>query len=866
MRIVIDMQGAQTASRFRGIGRYTTSLIEAMLKAGSDHEFWLVFNGAFPEPIDALCARFQHYVPRARMRTFELAGPVAWRKADAHWFAQAMEPVREAFIADLNPDMVLVTSLFEGHVDDAVVSIGVLPDGPPTAVIHYDLIPALNPEQYLQDPLTRTYYERRLASLKRADLLLAISDFSRLEVIDHLALPADRVVNISAAVSADFSADKTPLQSFAGMGIERPFVLCTPGGFDSRKNLPRLIEAYAGLPDALRAAHQLVITGGGPPQHFEALNAQAKAVGLAEGELVLPGYPDDAELRALYQQCEVFVFPSLHEGFGLPALEAMTCGAPVLASHCSSLPEVVGNPEALFDPEDVAAITAKLQTVLTEPTYRAALVDAGATQATRFSWDASAQRALAALAEWRLAQRPIRDAAVAPLCRAPEPVKLAERICAHLGDAASTSAPTTGGNEWEMLARALAVNLPLDAQPKLLLDVTELAKSDGKSGIQRVVKSLLLAFLAEPPTGYTVCPVRFEGGNFVCAHQFLARMTGQAPRGADAGVDFVAGDTYLSLDLNINSMPLQVPLFAQLRRRGVALAFIVYDLLPLLHPEWWPPEVSPRYEQWLRGLMGVASTVSCISAAVADELTAWVETQPSMIGPMGPPAILSFHLGADIDNSAPSKGVPAGADKTLSQLQQVPTFLMVGTLEPRKGHAQALAAFEQLWAEGVAANLVIVGKHGWLVDHLAAKLRAHPEQGTRLWWLEGVSDEYLLAIYQASDCLLAASEGEGFGLPLIEAAQHGLPILARDLPVFREVAGQHAHYFAGFAATDLATAVQEWLALQQQDAAPASTAMPWLTWRESARQLLQGLSLPPIDVTDTDTTGTTETIDTAKRA
>src|SRR3546814_20205534 len=96
---------------------------------------------------------------------------------------------------------------------------------------------------------------------------------------------------------------------------------------------------------------------------------------------------------------------------------------------------------------------------------------------------------------------------------------------------------------------------------------------------------------------------------------------------------------------------------------------------------------------------------------------------------------------------------------------------MVGTLEPRKAHAQAIAAFESLWARGTDIALVIVGKLGWRVDGLPDRLRRHPEFGKRLFWLEGISDEFLEQLYARTSFLLGASEGEGFGLPLIEAAR-----------------------------------------------------------------------------------------------
>jgi glycosyltransferase involved in cell wall biosynthesis len=117
------------------------------------------------------------------------------------------------------------------------------------------------------------------------------------------------------------------------------------------------------------------------------------------------------------------------------------------------------------------------------------------------------------------------------------------------------------------------------------------------------------------------------------------------------------------------------------------------------------------------------------------------------------------------------------------------------------------------------------------------RLLNHHELGRRLFWLEGISDEYLEKVYAASTCLIAASEGEGFGLPLIEAAQHGIPIIARDIPVFREIAGDYAFYFRNTESGVLACAIRDWLALFEAGRHPKSNALPRLTWRESTEVL-----------------------------
>ena len=135
--------------------------------------------------------------------------------------------------------------------------------------------------------------------------------------------------------------------------------------------------------------------------------------------------------------------------------------------------------------------------------------------------------------------------------------------------------------------------------------------------------------------------------------------------------------------------------------------------------------------------------------------------------------------------------------------------------------------------------MVIVGKAGWQMEDLLAKIQSHAEIDRQLFWLKGIDDDYLTHIYAASTCLISASEGEGFGLPLIEAAQHKLPIIARDIPVFREVACEHAYYFKGKDPETLAEAIKSWLALYETGRHPSTDQMSWLTWKESAAQLKQ---------------------------
>jgi glycosyltransferase involved in cell wall biosynthesis len=240
--------------------------------------------------------------------------------------------------------------------------------------------------------------------------------------------------------------------------------------------------------------------------------------------------------------------------------------------------------------------------------------------------------------------------------------------------------------------------------------------------------------------------------------------------------------------------------------------------------------MDARFADWLRVVAAEADDVLCISRTVADEAGA------AMAAPAGrSPRIAHFPLGCDlVALTPPRRGLPVRQPGHVR-------CLMVGTVEPRKGYAQALDAFEAMWARGIPVELAVVGRAGWQVERLLARLASHPERDRRLHWIQGADDAELLAAYRDCDVLLAASEGEGYGLPLVEAAALGLPVLARDLPVFREVAGEGAEFFRGAGAADLDSAVCEWITFRSRGETPDPARIGTHTWRESAEALAAAL-------------------------
>lgn len=434
MRVVLDFQACQSASRFRGIGRGSRGLMLAMARRllARDHEVVCMLSEAFADGLEALRADIASQVPEVGIRTFRIPTPCAAALPANAWRQMAARMLREHAIAAQMPDFVHVPALLaDGWGDDAVGSIGVLGLHVPTSLTQHDLIPLVMADEYMPPGSFRDYYMDKLAGVKQADLLLAISEYSRREAIELLAMPAQRVVHISSAAECEYWSSPVSAsdidQTLARLGVRRSFMLYAPGGFDYRKNITRLLEAYALLPAESRAAHQLVIASGLDEGRRAAVEGMAAGFGISPADLVLTDYVPDEDLRCLYHGCFVYLLPSLHEGFGLPVLEAMACGAPVIASDRTSIPEVIGLEEALFDPFSVPSMAAKMLQLVRDEGFRQRLVTHAAVQPGLFSWDRSAQIAVDALelrhAELRkegwqpvpAAQLPGRDAMLARL-------------------------------------------------------------------------------------------------------------------------------------------------------------------------------------------------------------------------------------------------------------------------------------------------------------------------------------------------------------------------------------------------------------------------------------------------------------------
>lgn len=370
MRVAIDYTPA--ARQSAGIGRYTRGLIGALADLDRGNAYTLLSFGA---PL----AR-ESWPPNFDLRSMPLSEPrlsMLWHRLNAP----------------------LPAELFSGRCD-----LYHSPDFtlPPLArargvVTVHDLSFLRVPECAL--PSLRSYLERVVPrSVARAKHVLADSSNTRDDLVALLNVAPEKISVVPAGVELRFApmSDEDLLATVrARYGLPERFILSV-GTLEPRKNFPGLIAAYAEMRRRTALPHGLVIAGR-EGWLYDAIYKQVAVEGVAEHVRFL-GFAADADLPALYNLAELVAYPSLYEGFGIPPLEALACGIPVVCSNTSSLPETVGDAALTVDPHDTAALAEAMSAALTDPALRAQMVERGLAQAAKFTWRAAAEKLVEAYA------------------------------------------------------------------------------------------------------------------------------------------------------------------------------------------------------------------------------------------------------------------------------------------------------------------------------------------------------------------------------------------------------------------------------------------------------------------------------------
>lgn len=370
--VFFDLVAAQSPSyRGRGIARYSTEFVRAMVRGHPELVSGIVVHPELPKPAD-------------------LDGLDEWVTTDPDWADGSVVHLSSVF----EPEVPVRTFWPRSAATHRLL----------TVVTLYDLIPDIFPGWYLEDPGLRRRWRCCREVVRAADAVLTPSESTKRDTVELLGLPEHRVTVIGSGTSPSFHPPKSQQTAFRTArkgvrGLKEGFIIYN-GAFAPAKNVDRLLEAYGRMPPELIALHQLVIACEAPPLTRNHYLVMAKEMGL-EGRVLIPGFVPEDVLVGLHQSAALGVFPSLYEGYGLPVIESMACGAPNIVADNSSLREILPR-QARFQGEDPAAIADAMTRALTDATFRRFLIDLARREPP--SWASVADRAAAVFDE--LVDRP----------------------------------------------------------------------------------------------------------------------------------------------------------------------------------------------------------------------------------------------------------------------------------------------------------------------------------------------------------------------------------------------------------------------------------------------------------------------------
>lgn len=389
MRIGVD---ASCWSNKRGFGRFTRELLESLLEVDGSNEYLFFIDSHSPE-LDDMPRRAKKVVARTEFSQVKAAASDGRRSISDLW---AMS--REVFKHKID--------LF---FFPAVYSYFPIFNRTKIVLTLHDVIAEHHPELIFPNKKYKLFWDiKNKLAIRQADIVATVSEHSKAEIIDQFKLPPSRLRIISEASRPVFkvlSRDNGFVDTLANYGLHphQRFLLYV-GGISPHKNLNTLVDAFRLIVGRQGAGIKLVLVGDFKDDPFFSaypdLRDQIRTCGL-ENSVVFTGYIPDEDLAYLYNAAAMLVFPSLEEGFGLPALEAMSCGTPVAASSTGSLPEVIGSAGRFFDPKSASDMADVITNVLADEVTRARMKREGLERSRTFGWKRAAEDALAIFNEFR---------------------------------------------------------------------------------------------------------------------------------------------------------------------------------------------------------------------------------------------------------------------------------------------------------------------------------------------------------------------------------------------------------------------------------------------------------------------------------
>lgn len=737
MKLLFDLQAVQNGSRDRGIGRYAKSLFDALSKH-SDVELFALLNGSMVDTLEGARDFAAARIGDDRVFVFPGLTSTSEKYLDNKFRRKVGEALYEAFVDQSGCDALLVGSVVEGLHDDTCHSLAGFSKSIVKSSVLYDLIPFTNTEEYLPSSMEKNWYFDRIRHLNYSDILLAISEYSAEEAERLLKRRPNDIAVISTAIDDRVFNEISENQNiFSEFGIIKPYIMHA-SVIDPRKNFDGLVKAYAKLPSKIRNQYQLLLVGMVAPDMEAYLRRIATEAGVPSADLLIPGFVKDEDLLRLYRGCSLFVFPSFYEGFGLPALEAMSCGCPTIGSNVSSIPEVIGDPAYTFDPSNVAEMARLMQHLLSDKAALNAAKVHARTHAAKFGWNGVADRAVAAIRSI-LAERKVTVGTQYPSAQ-----RMAEHVASRvdIGECPARDieavARAIATAEGELIAKRAALQPkekpwrvegpPFDTSYSLALVSRETARSMADIGWEVALQS------GEGKDNFSVNP------DFLAANPDLAVMH---QRAAESGHQSSFAVSRLNYPPRVADM--DAPINA-------------------LHHYAWEETGFPQ--QWVDDFNNHLTVMTTLSTHIEK---------------------LMIDNGVSVPMATSGCGVDhwdrIEPDDSFRVEGRGFRFLHVSSCFPRKGVEALLAAYEAAFTNADDVTLVIKtfdNPHNTVREMLAEMRARNPRLPDVVTIIADLTDSQLKSIYGQCDVMVGPSFAEGYGLPFAEAMLSGIPVITTN--------------------------------------------------------------------------------------
>ena len=722
MKIIFDLQGIQGRSGTRGIGQYSFEVVKELCQQLNEHEIYFLINN---------CLELQ----QDRVREIQRIQPNAtWIPLDYPTingeFTENLEKValaiRNEAVTTISPDWVHVCSVVEGFSEPVV---GHTFGKYLSTCFFYDAIPAIYPEKFLPTPAISDWYSNRTATYKNYDAIFAISSIAKAEAVDFLDISDDIVTTIWGGLNH---------RKFENLQAQNQSNITYVGSFEERKNLPRLIEAFTASIPYLEDSVNLILVGKYHGSERDLVDAAIKNQNI-ENRVIITGYLSDTEIETVFNETKLLVFPSLHEGLGLPLLEAMARGIPAVASNVSSMEVILKGLDNTFDPLSVASISEKIVQYMNDSKSRDSLVKEFNKRRPQYSWERSASELLSVVKNLPKKQAVSEDFDKAHV-RA-----MLDRTIQEMRSFA------LGSDEREETVRALSRNFKvlLDQAPisnlKAEVNYTLAGHFSGSYSLSQLNRN---AFLAAQSLniGSSYLPEYYNevSEDFSIDHGFEPIEFGSAFQ-----------------EKNVKSLGDLV----LMRNVYPPIANDMKGQLNLFHTfNWEETEFPQEYvAEFNHFLDGITLATTFVQKTLIDN------------GVGIPSRVVGASSCVAIDKSVILKRNKSASEKF--------SFLHISSAFPRKGIDVLLDAFGQAFTRKDQVKLIIKtfpNPHNNIVDLLATFKKEFPNHAEIVLINQDSSSQDILELYSQADCLVSPSRGEGFGLPMYEALTFGIPVIATN--------------------------------------------------------------------------------------